>query len=419
MNLDRLLYYENIRTDKIVRSAVELAEKARAGKIPESGDVSVYYEVQRRILGAVTTADTEGTYWENYIYRLAAESENHFSLSAEKGETDEITEMLVQGDLTVIRSLLNLDWNIVREFYDPERPCVCLLTPPIEEDGRACHLREALKFADSLSESVKKLENYYRIHLCGILGKYRAFLWNGSLQGIKEHDPITFDELIGYDIQQQQLIRNTGIFVEGKRANNVLLYGDKGTGKSSTIHAVLNQYAEQGLRAVEIPKDRIKEIDAVKEVLVGLPFKFFLFIDDLSLEERDDKVTSLKASLEGSLSEKGSNVMIVATSNRRHILKENFSDRENSVHARDTMEEQLSLSDRFGLTVCFSSTGKAEYLSIVRQLAADRKLEIGEEELFALAERWALVKGGRSPRRAKQFIDYVYACTAKQIPIEF
>ena len=154
-------------------------------------------------------------------------------------------------------------------------------------------------------------------------------------------------------------------------------------------------------------------------MLVGLPFKFFLFIDDLSLEERDDKVTSLKASLEGSLSEKGSNVMIVATSNRRHILKENFSDRENSVHARDTMEEQLSLSDRFGLTVCFSSTGKAEYLSIVRQLAADRKLEIGEEELFALAERWALVKGGRSPRRAKQFIDYVYACTAKQIPIEF
>ncbi len=142
-------------------------------------------------MGAVTTADTEGTYWENYIYRLAAESENHFSLSAEKGETDEITEMLVQGDLTVIRSLLNLDWNIVREFYDPERPCVCLLTPPIEEDGRACHLREALKFADSLSESVKKLENYYRIHLCGILGKYRAFLWNGSLQGIKEHDPIT------------------------------------------------------------------------------------------------------------------------------------------------------------------------------------------------------------------------------------
>lgn len=237
---------------------MELAEKARAGKIPESGDVSVYYEVQRWILGAVTTADTEGTYWENYIYRLAAESENHFSLSAEKGETDEITEMLVQGDLTVIRSLLNLDWNIVREFYDPERPCVCLLTPPIEEDGRACHLREALKFGGFSVGIRKKAGKLLPAYIsCGILGKYRAFLWNGSLQGIKEHDPITFDELIGYDIQQQQLIRNTGIFVEGKRANNVLLYGDKGTGKSSSVKALLNYFSCSGLRMINVPKARI------------------------------------------------------------------------------------------------------------------------------------------------------------------
>ena len=199
----------------------------------------------------------------------------------------------------------------------------------------------------------------------------------------------------------------------------MLLYGDKGTGKSSTIHAILNKYAEKGLRAVEIPKDQIKDINAVKEVLVGLPFKFFIFIDDLSLEEHDEKVTSLKASLEGSLTEKGANVMIVATSNRRHILKENFSDRENSVHARDTMEEQLSLSDRFGLTVYFSSTGKSEYLSIIRQLAADRKLKTPQDDLFALAERWALLKGGRSPRRARQFIDFAFACEAKNQPIEF
>ena len=193
----------------------------------------------------------------------------------------------------------------------------------------------------------------------------------------------------------------------------MLLYGDKGTGKSSTVHAMLNKYAQQGLRAVEIRKDQIPEINAVKELLAALPFRFLLFIDDLSLEERDGKVTALKAGLEGSMHEKSSNVMIVATSNRRHILKENFSDRENSVHARDTMEEQLSLSDRFGLTVCFSSTGKAEYLSIVRQLAADAKLQMDENTLFALAERWALSKGGRSPRRAKQFIDYVYACQVK------
>ena len=158
--------------------------------------------------------------------------------------------------------------------------------------------------------------------------------------------------------------------------------------------------------------------DELKELLASLPFRFLIFIDDLSLEENDGKVTALKAGLEGSMNEKSSNVMIAATSNRRHILKENFSDRANSVHARDPMEEQLSLSDRFGLTVCFSSTGKKEYLSIVRQLADDAGISLPEEELFALAERWAIAKGGRSPRRAKQFVDYASACTAKNIEIE-
>lgn len=193
----------------------------------------------------------------------------------------------------------------------------------------------------------------------------------------------------------------------------MLLYGDKGTGKSSTIHAMLNKYAERGLRAVEIPKEQIREINALKETLASLPFKFMIFIDDLSLEEHDEKVASLKASLEGSMNEKSANVMIAATSNRRHILKENFSDRDNSVHASDTMAEQLSLSDRFGLTVLFSSTGKAEYLSIVRQLSKDRDIGTADEELCSLAERWALSKGGRSPRRAKQFVDYLYACKMK------
>ena len=182
---------------------------------------------------------------------------------------------------------------------------------------------------------------------------------------------------------------------------------------------MLNKYAEKGLRAVEIPKEQICSINAAKEVLSSLPFKYILFIDDLSLEERDEKVTALKAGLEGSIHERSSNVVVAATSNRRHIVKENFSDRDNSVHARDTMEEQLSLSDRFGLTVCFSSTGKAEYLSIVRQLAADRKLSVSDEELCTLAERWAILKGGRSPRRAKQFVDFAYSCLAKGMPIEF
>lgn len=269
-------------------------------------------------------------------------------------------------------------------------------------------------------ESLQKLVNFYRHNGYGIYIGHKAFTFeNKTLKPVRNTSDITLSDLKDYEAEKKAIEDNTINFISGLPYSNMLLYGDKGTGKSSTIHAVLNKYAEKGLRAVEIPKDQIKDINAVKEVLVGLPFKFFIFIDDLSLEEHDEKVTSLKASLEGSLTEKGANVMIVATSNRRHILKENFSDRENSVHARDTMEEQLSLSDRFGLTVYFSSTGKSEYLSIIRQLAADRKLKTPQDDLFALAERWALLKGGRSPRRARQFIDFAFACEAKNQPIEF
>ena len=264
--------------------------------------------------------------------------------------------------------------------------------------------------------TLTQLASFYKQNGYGQFIGNKAFTFeNGALKPVKNTSNITLEDLKDYVDEKKVIEENICSFLNDLPYSNMLLYGDKGTGKSSTIHAMLNKYADEGLRAVEIPKNQIIEINNVKELLASLPFHFIIFIDDLSLEERDEKVTSLKASLEGSMNEKSHNVMIVATSNRRHILKENFSDRENSVHARDTMEEQLSLSDRFGLTVCFSSTGKAEYLSIIKQLAFDLKVSMEEEQLFALAERWALNKGGRSPRRAKQFIDYIYACQQKEI----
>ncbi len=269
-------------------------------------------------------------------------------------------------------------------------------------------------------KTISDIEHYFEKNGYGIFIGNKAFTFeNGRLFPVKNTSDITLADLKDYQDEKRAVEDNIVSFLRGLPYSNMLLYGDKGTGKSSTVHAMLNKYADDGLRAVEIPKDRVLEINALKETLCGLPFKFLIFIDDLSLEENDEKVTSLKASLEGSMNEKSHNVMIVATSNRRHILKENFSDRNNSVHASDTMEEQLSLSDRFGLTVLFSSTGKATYLSIVSQLAQDKKLDIPENELFSLAERWAISKGGRSPRRAKQFIDYIYACKMKNTEILF
>ena len=191
------------------------------------------------------------------------------------------------------------------------------------------------------------------------------------------------------------------------------MYGDRGTGKSSTVHAMVNLFRGQKLRLVEIAKENVLALPELKTRLAAEPMKFVVFIDDFSLQESDDRVSTLKAALQGSMEGHVGNVMIVATSNRRHIVEENFSSRMNSVHMGDSEEELLSVSDRFGITVLFAATNKQEYLAIVRAVAADMGLKTPAEILESLAERWALVRGGRSPRRARQFVDYAYACEQK------
>lgn len=264
-----------------------------------------------------------------------------------------------------------------------------------------------------------QLKKFYKKYGCGQFIKYRAFGFeNGELVPVKNPPEITLDDLKGYKNEKNTIDRNIVNFLRGLPYGNMLLYGDRGTGKSSTIHAMLNKYWKNGLRIVELNKENMLDLPKVRQAIMENPLKFIIFIDDLSLNENDDKISGLKAALEGSVSGKTANTMIVATSNRRHIVKENFSDRENSVHFNDSMQEQLSLSDRFGITVMFSSTDKAQYLEIVRNLAADLGLE-ADAELETLAERWALVKGGRSPRRAKQFVELALSCKKRGIEIDF
>ena len=264
-----------------------------------------------------------------------------------------------------------------------------------------------------------QLKKFYKKYGCGQFIKYRAFGFeNGELVPVKNPPEITLDDLKGYKNEKNTIDRNIVNFLRGLPYGNMLLYGDRGTGKSSTIHAMLNKYWKNGLRIVELNKENMLDLPKVRQAIMENPLKFIIFIDDLSLNENDDKISGLKAALEGSVSGKTANTMIVATSNRRHIVKENFSDRENSVHFNDSMQEQLSLSDRFGITVMFSSADKAQYLEIVRNLAADLGLE-ADAELEALAERWALVKGGRSPRRAKQFVELALSCKKRGIEIDF
>ena len=268
--------------------------------------------------------------------------------------------------------------------------------------------------------SAANLTDYYAAHGCGQFIVYKAFAYeNGKLMPIADTSAVTLDELKNYESEKKQIFDNIVNFIGGLSYANMLLYGDRGTGKSSTVHAMLNRFFDDGLRIIELSKENILCVPHIRRLIADNPLKFMIFIDDLSLGEYDDKISTLKAGLEGSVCGSSDNIMIVATSNRRHIVKESFSDRENSVHPGDSMAEQLSLSDRFGLTVMFSPTDRQNYLSITEQLADDRGLTTDRETLLALAERWAILKGGRSPRRAKQFIDFAYACEQRGMQINF
>ena len=212
--------------------------------------------------------------------------------------------------------------------------------------------------------------------------------------------------MIGYETERGKILENTKAFLKGKPAANALLCGDAGTGKSSTVKAVTNEFFNEGLRLIELRKDQLKYFPTVMGKIADNPLKFIIFIDDLSFNKSDDNFSALKAALEGSASAKADNAVIYATSNRRHIIKESFGDREgDDVHRNDTMQETLSLSERFGLTVLFSKPNKQLYLTIVKELAKRVGITMDEKELELQAEAFALRKGNRSARCAEQFIN--------------
>lgn len=260
--------------------------------------------------------------------------------------------------------------------------------------------------------SLEKIAKYYKENGCGIFARYKAFVWrDGDIQPIENNDNIDMDSFTGYELQRSKVVDNTRSFIDGKTCNNCLLYGDMGTGKSSTVKAVANEFRKDGLRIVEIPKERLMDFPLLVDKLAVLPMKFIIFIDDLSFQKQDQSYTTLKAVLEGGLAARPSNALIYATSNRRHIVKESLSDRSwsDDVNTRDNMQETLSLSDRFGLAVCYSAPSKKEYIEIVLAMAAERKINLSEAELEAGAEKFALAKGGRSPRCAKQYVESLYS----------
>lgn len=240
---------------------------------------------------------------------------------------------------------------------------------------------------------------------CGIFAKYKAFAFNGKdIIPIDSYDTVRLSDLKNYEVQRRQVVENTECFVQGKPAQNVLLYGDRGTGKSSTVKALLNEFSQ--LRMIELSKNDVAGLPKLFALLKDSAKRFIILIDDLTFAENDDRYNALKAALEGSLAARPENILIYATTNRRKIIKETTAERlQDEVSPTDAVDESMSLADRFGLFITFGKPDKRVYLDIVKQLAADRGIDIPEEQLFAAAERFSIRRSGRSPRVARQFID--------------
>lgn len=267
----------------------------------------------------------------------------------------------------------------------------------LEYDVRSCDFHEIYK---------KRISEIHQRGF-GIFAKYSSFIIeNDNIIPVQNPDSTMLLDLTGYNAQRRQVINNTKALLDGKSAANILMYGDAGTGKSATVKALANRFFEDGLRLIELKKSQYSRIPKLMDSLGSNPLKFILFLDDLSFNKDDDNFSSLKAILEGSVSAKSDNIVIYATSNRRHFVKESFSDREgDEIHFSDTMEEISSLSDRFGLTVTFSKPNKAEYIRIMLDMAQKLGIETPEEQLIVKAEAFAIRRGGRSPRVAKHFVE--------------
>ena len=299
-------------------------------------------------------------------------------------------------DIEVLNALLALDGAALKAAAAGRHNSPALLTLPDFPAGASLPFRDGAALA-----------SFYRAQGYGFFAQSSAFAVqdDGTVAPIVHPDAIRLRDLPGYERQKQQILQNTLAFLDGREANNILLYGDKGTGKSSTVKAVVNEYAGRGLKIIEMSPRHITCFPRLFAETLRSPFRFIVFLDDLSFNREDDNFAALKAFIEGGLAGKPSNLVIYATSNRRHLIRETFADREgDEVRVRDSLETVTSLSDRFGLEITFSVPDKDEYLYIVDQLAAESGLDLPAEHLHLLAERFALRRNGRSPRTARQFI---------------
>lgn len=364
-----------------------------------------------------------GSLWQNFLLDQIILDQNSFTRMASASMLSpgrSLSGLVYDAagkDLTGLRNIIDLDLSELlpgREKNQFRGLLKARLDPPAEEPpdstpGSAIlDLKKNLLENDGWSLAPEMLNRFHYQYGCGIFCRYLAFRWDGSakkLLGIQHPDPVRLENLIGYGNERAQVIQNTERLLAGFPAGNLLLYGDRGTGKSSTVKALIHRYGLQGLRIIEIPGHCLTDYLCILQHLEDSGLKFILFVDDLSYEENETDYKTLKSILDGSLQARPDKVAIYATSNRRHLVREYFEDRRDDVHGGDTLQEKLSLSERFAVTVLFLSPDQELYLKIVEGLARQRGLTVPPGELRARALEWERWNNGRSGRTARQFVE--------------
>ena len=426
MRTNELMLYKSMEHGEILDNITFLMENYDNEYYNREDLKSLLFECIHELLELSVRHGFEGNLWHTYLTFLLASDENAYSTSCE-------IVGAVEGSINAIALH---DWEVMKEWFDYdfaameqtlEARCFAILRDYRHTNGnskvfntrirnRICDLSRALAETESAEAFQETMTQFYREFGVGKLGLHKAFRVEHPAGGRVEIVPITniahvhLDDLVGYEIAKQKLIENTEAFVEGRKANNCLLYGDAGTGKSSSIKAILNQYYDKGLRMIEVYKHQFQDLNDVIAQIKNRNYKFIIYMDDLSFEEFEIEYKYLKAVIEGGLEKKPDNVLIYATSNRRHLVRETFrdkADRDEELHTNDTVQEKLSLVARFGVTIYFGSPDKKMFQNIVKELAKQNEIEMPEEELLLEANKWELAHGGLSGRTAQQFIDHL------------
>ena len=424
MKIDELIVYRINKEEQVLNDIsyiIDCYEKYGQEFDPEDYKEKFYLCMQQ-LIDMAGNHGFYGNLWHCYLTNILVNHENSYSRATEiVGAVEGSINDAVLHDISIFKDLYDYrfenlveklgikDFNIIEKYNAGTTPSK-VYNQRIKD--RICTLAEKFNNVNSPEEMKDTLTEFYKDYGVGRFGLHKAFRVvekNGQTEivPILNITHVKLDDLVGYEIAKKKLTDNTEAFVSGRKANNCLLFGDAGTGKSSSIKAIANAYYDRGLRIIEIYKHQFKMLNDVIAQIKNRHYKFIIFMDDLSFEDFEIEYKYLKAVIEGGLEKKPSNVLIYATSNRRHIVNETISERENNMHVSDTLQEKLSLVARFGVTIYFGSPDKKEYQNIVRVLAKRNNIDIDDKELMAEANKWEMSHGGFSGRSAQQFVDYL------------